>query len=52
MEVVGKMVKRKKFVEGGSNDERADCKDPKELKLFVGFVLFKSWRARGRPLDF
>ena len=37
MEVVGKMVKQKKSVEGGSNDERANWKDLKELEAFCRF---------------
>nr|POF25146.1 hypothetical protein CFP56_47394 [Quercus suber] len=31
------MVKQKKSMDGGSNDERADWKDPKELEAFCRF---------------
>nr|POE61401.1 uncharacterized protein CFP56_41006 [Quercus suber] len=36
-EVVAKMVKQKKSMDGGSIDERADWKDPKELEAFCQF---------------
>ena len=32
-------MKQKKSVEGGSNDERADWKDPKELQAFCEFYV-------------
>ena len=41
------MVKEKSK-DGGSNDLKADWKDPKEYKLFVSSMLLKSKTTRGK----
>ena len=46
------MVKQKKSMEGGSNDERADWKDPKELEAFCRFCAVQVMEGQRKPTGF
>ena len=46
------MVKQKKSVEGGSNDERADWKDPKELEAFCRFCAVQVMEGQRKATGF
>ena len=46
------MVKQKKSMEGGSNDERADWKDPKELEAFCRFCAVQVMAGQRKPTGF
>ena len=46
------MVKQKKSVEGGSNDERADWKDPKELEAFCRFCAVQVMDGQRKAIGF
>ena len=52
MEVLGKMVKQKKSVEGSSNDERVDWKDPKELEAFCRFYVVQVMEGQRKAIGF
>ena len=52
MEVVGKMVKQKKSVEGGSNAERADWKDCNELEAFCQFCVVQVMEGQRQATRF
>ncbi|XP_030937494.1 L10-interacting MYB domain-containing protein-like isoform X2 [Quercus lobata] len=46
------MVKEKKSMEGGSNDERADWKDPQELEAFCRFCAIQVMAGQRKPTGF
>ena len=46
------MVKQKKSMEGGSNDERADWKDPKELEAFCRFCAVQVMEGQRKAIGF
>ena len=46
------MVKQKKSVEGGSNDERAYWKDPKELEAFCRFCVVQVMEGQRQAIGF
>ena len=46
------MVKQKKSMEGGSNDERADWKDPKELEALCRFCAIQVMAGQRKPTGF
>ena len=46
------MVKQKKSVEGGNNDERADWKDPKELETFCRFCVVQVIEGQRKATGF
>ena len=46
------MVKQKKSVEGGSNDERANWKDPKELEAFCWFCVVQVMEGQRKATGF
>nr|POE95847.1 hypothetical protein CFP56_23595 [Quercus suber] len=46
------MVKQKKSMDGGSNDERADWKDPKELEAFCRFCAVQVMEGQRKSTEF
>nr|POE97537.1 hypothetical protein CFP56_17057 [Quercus suber] len=51
-EVVAKMVKQKKSMDGGGKDERADWKDPKELEAFCRFCAVQVMDGQRKAIGF
>ena len=46
------MVKQKKSMDGGSNDERANWKDPKELEAFCRFCAIQVMEGQRKATGF
>ena len=46
------MVKQKKSMEGGSNAEKADWKDPKELEAFCWFYAIQVMEGQRKATGF
>ena len=46
------MVKQKKSMDGGSNDERANWKDPKELEAFCRFYVVQVMKGQRKATRF